>query len=77
MKRKIGMLDVVALLVDLPEAGLINGEMGTVVEILAPNVYEVEFADKQGQTYAELAVDGANLMLLHNQGAASEIPTSD
>ena len=28
------------------------------VEILAPDVYEVEFSDDDGQTYAELALIG-------------------
>ena len=55
-KRKIKLLDTVALLEDLPERKLKRGEVGTVVEILAPEVYEVEFCDDEGQTYAELAL---------------------
>ena len=39
-KRKIKLLDTVALLEDLPERKLKRGEVGTVVEILAPEVYE-------------------------------------
>jgi Domain of unknown function (DUF4926) len=35
--------DVVALLVDKPEGGLVVGQVGTVVEVLAPDFYEVEF----------------------------------
>ena len=55
-KRKIKLLDTVALANDLPERKLKRGEVGTVVEILAPDVFEVEFSDDDGQTYAELAL---------------------
>ena len=43
-------LDVVALLVDKPEDQLVTGQVGTVVEVLAPDVYEVEFLDSKGVT---------------------------
>jgi len=69
-KRKIKLLDTVALLEDLPERKLKRGEVGTVVEILAPEVYEVEFCDDEGQTYAELALRQDQLIVLHNQGEA-------
>jgi len=55
-KKRIGLLDTVALIEDLPERKLKRGEVGTVVEILAPRVCEVEFCDDEGQTYAELAL---------------------
>lgn len=38
------------------------------MEILAPDVYEVEFSDDEGRTYAELALRGGQLVLLHNRG---------
>jgi hypothetical protein len=41
----IQLLSVVALLEDMPEKGLLRGQVGTVVEILAPGVFEVEFSD--------------------------------
>jgi len=72
-KRKIRLLDTIALLEDLPERKLKRGEVGTVVEILAPAVYEVEFCDDEGQTYAELALRGDQLITLHNQGEALKI----
>lgn len=72
-KRKIKLLDTVALLEDLPERGLKRGEVGTVVEILTPDAYEVEFCDDEGQTYAELALRGAQIVVLHNQGEALKI----
>jgi hypothetical protein len=72
-KRKIRLLDTVALLEDLPERRLKRGEVGTVVELLAPDVYEVEFCDDDGQTYAEFALRGDQLIVLHNQGDALKI----
>ncbi len=72
-KRKIKLLDTVALLEDWPERKLRRGEVGTIVEVLAPDVYEVEFCDDEGQTYAELAVRGDQLLTLHNQGEALKI----
>ncbi len=72
-KRKIKLLDTVALLEDWPERKLKRGEVGTVVEVLALGVYEVEFCDEEGQTYAELVVRGDQLLTLHNQGEALKI----
>jgi hypothetical protein len=70
---RIKLLDTVALLDDWPERHLKRGEVGTVVEILAPHVYEVEFNDDEGQTYAELAVRSDQLVALHNRGEALRI----
>ena len=69
----IKLLDTVALLEDLQERELKRGEVGTVVEILAPHVYEVEFCDDDGQTYAELALRSDQLVPLHNRGEALRI----
>lgn len=68
MERKIELLDTVALAEDLPQRNLRQGEVGTVVEILDPNVFEVEFSDDDGETYAEFALRNDQLILLHNQG---------
>jgi hypothetical protein len=72
-KRNIKVLDTVALIEDLPDRKLKRGEVGTVVEILAPDVYEVEFSDDEGQTYAELALRRDQVVLLHNRGEALRI----
>ena len=45
----VKLSDVVALLVDKPEEGLGVGQVGTVVEVLAPDAYEVEFLDSKGK----------------------------
>lgn len=72
-KKKIQVLDTVALLEDMPERKLKRGEVGTVVEILAPDVYEVEFCDDEGATYAMFALRAEQLVMLHNQGEALKI----
>ena len=72
-KTKIKLLDTDALVSDLPERKLKRGEVGTVVEILAPDVFEVEFSDDEGETYAELALRADQLIGLHNQGEKLKI----
>jgi hypothetical protein len=61
------MLSVVALLEDFPEKGLVRGQVGTIVETLAPGVYEVEFSDDSGKTYASLALRADRVMRLHHE----------
>ena len=63
----IEILSVVALVEDLPEAGLVRGQVGTVVENWAPDVYEVEFCDDHGKAYAMVALKAKQLMRLHHE----------
>ena len=63
--REPKLLDVVALVEDLPEKNLWRGLVGTVVEDLGPGVFEIEFSDKEGRTYATLAIKSDQLMVLH------------
>jgi hypothetical protein len=65
MNNGIHLLDVVALNEDLPQRNLARGQVGTVVETLAPGVFEVEFSDDNGRTYAMLALRAEQLMVLH------------
>lgn len=63
---EVAVLSTVALLEDLPEKLLRRGQVGTVVEVLAPGVYEVEFSYSSGRSYASTAVNASNLLpLLH------------
>jgi len=64
--ENLKLLSVVALLEDLPQRGLRRGQVGTVVEQLAPGVFEVEFCDNEGRTYASLAFRSDQLMILHH-----------
>ena len=67
MSMSIRLLDVVALTEDLPKHGLVRGQVGTIVESLGPDVYEVEFSDDDGHTYATLGVRADQFMVLHNR----------
>jgi Domain of unknown function (DUF4926) len=61
--------DVVALLENIPQHSLRRGQVGTLVELLAPGVFEVEFSDNEGRTYATLALRGEQLLVLHHEVA--------
>jgi hypothetical protein len=61
----LDILSVVALTEEIPEKGLLRGQVGTVVEKLAPGVYEIEFSD-HGRTYASIAVPAGRLMRLYH-----------
>jgi len=63
----IEMHSVVALLENLPEEGLVRGQVGTVVENWAPGVYEVEFSDDNGRAHAMVAARAEQLMRLHHE----------
>ena len=65
MDTAIQLLDVVALAHDRPGDSLIRGQVGTIVEVLSPGVYEVEFSDDQGKTYAMLPLSADDLIVLH------------
>jgi hypothetical protein len=71
MNELLDELDVVALTQDLPEHNLQAGQVGTIVLELAPGVYEVEFVDQHGNTYALLPLKADQLMILHFQPSSS------
>ena len=53
--------------VDLPERGLYRGQVGSIVESLAPDVFEVEFFDSESRAYASLALKAEQLLVLHHE----------
>jgi len=65
----VKLLDVVALTDDLPQKGLHKGQVGTIVELLSPQVYEVEFSGLDGKTYATAAVSEKVLIRLIHEPA--------
>ncbi|WP_199313761.1 DUF4926 domain-containing protein [Leptolyngbya sp. FACHB-671] len=62
--NQLQLLDVVALKDSLPQQRLLAGQVGTIVELLAPDVYEVDFSDDYGQTYAMLPLHVSQLLKL-------------
>jgi Domain of unknown function (DUF4926) len=61
------LLDIVALTQDLPALNLRKGQVGTIVELYEPTVFEVEFVDLQGKTYAVETLNANQLMQLYHQ----------
>jgi Domain of unknown function (DUF4926) len=66
------LLDVVALTQDLTELDLYRGQVGTIVEVYEPGVFEVEFSDTQGKTYALETLHSEQLMVLHHHPVTAE-----
>jgi Domain of unknown function (DUF4926) len=67
----VKLLDVVALLGDKPEEGLVAGQVGTVVEVLAPGVFEVEFLDSLGRTVVLAELRREELLALKHEAAVA------
>ena len=60
------LLDIVALLENLPELNLYRGQVVTIVEEYEPGVFEVEFSDNTGKAYAIETLTETQLMVLHH-----------
>ncbi len=77
MSEEIKLLDVVALLEDVPSEGLSRGEVGTVVEVFAPQpdlpgALLVEFSDRHGESYAFASLRPHQLVKLRYRDAARD-----
>jgi hypothetical protein len=64
------LLDVVALTQDISALNLRKGQVGTIVEVYESEVFEVEFVDLQGKTYAVETLNASQLIQLHHQPLA-------
>jgi Domain of unknown function (DUF4926) len=73
MNNTICLLDVVALADDMPEQGLLRGQVGTVVEELAPETFLVEFSNDLGKTYAMLCLSASQLIVLHFEATGLQL----
>ncbi|MGB3240461.1 MAG: DUF4926 domain-containing protein [Geitlerinemataceae cyanobacterium] len=73
MNRLLKLLDSVALIENLPELGLYRGQVGTIVEVYEPGVFEVEFSDRQGRTYALETLSDRQVMMLHYRPILEEV----
>jgi hypothetical protein len=67
----VKLLDVVALLVDKPAESLVSGHVGTVVEVFSPEVFEVEFLDPRGRTFALTELKREELLVLKHEPVAA------
>ena len=65
------LLDTVALTQDHPEAGLRQGDVGAVVELLGQDAYEVEFVAASGRTQALISLAGSEVRALGDRDLIS------
>jgi Domain of unknown function (DUF4926) len=67
------LLSAVALLRDLPEQGLVRGEVGTIVEALDDATSLVEFSDDRGEAYAIVPCPRGALLVLKDDSPGGVI----
>jgi len=77
MNEEIKLLDVVALLEDVPGDGLKRGEVGTVVEVFTNKTgvtksLLVEFSDRNGEAYAFASLLPSQVVKLRYRDHAQE-----
>ncbi len=73
VNNTIKLLDVVALIVDIPEYNLWRGQVGTVVELLADGAaFEVEFSDRNGRTFESVGLHPEQIMVLYFEPASPD-----
>ena len=65
------LLNAVALLNDLPEHGLVRGQVGTIVEPLDEASALVEFSDDEGRAYAIVSCPCEALLVLRTAPLAA------
>ncbi|MBV7339622.1 DUF4926 domain-containing protein [Chloroflexi bacterium TSY] len=75
MSDEIQLLDVVALVSDIPKHNLFRGEIGAVVECYPNNSYEVEFISQDGHTYALVALHADQLIQLRQKAVHTATQT--
>ncbi len=63
MISSIKLLDVITLTENIPQFGLLRGQVGTVVENLGPETFE--FADDSGRAYALAPLRTSQMIVLH------------
>jgi hypothetical protein len=71
------LLDVVELLVDLPDVQLQAGDQGTIVEEYDDRAYEVEFSNSQGETLALLALEPEQFVVVWQNATRAWVPLTE
>jgi hypothetical protein len=69
-------LDTVALSRDLPEHNLRRGDLGAVVHVLAPDLYEIEFVRASGMTEALVSLSSSDLRAVGDADLLSVRPAT-
>jgi hypothetical protein len=71
------LLDIVELLVNLPESKQSIGTQGTIVECHDPNNFEVEFSNEDGETTALCALSSQQFIVVWKAKTKQWLTTSD
>jgi len=71
----VHLLDAVVLNEDLPAHGLRQGDLGTVVEIYAPDAFEVEFVTASGRTQALVTLPSSAVREVEDDDLVAVRPT--
>ena len=71
------LLDIVELLVNLPEYNLFIGDQGTIVECLDKNHFEVEFINEAGETTALCPLSTQQFMVVWKAERKQWLTTAD
>jgi hypothetical protein len=69
-------LDTVALSRDLPEHNLRQGDLGAVVHVLEPDLYEIEFVRASGVTEALVSLSSSDLRAVGDADLLSVHPAT-
>jgi hypothetical protein len=70
-KVQLNLLDAVALLSDQSDLGLVQGQVGTVVELLDDDFVLVEFCDRDGTTFSMPTLPISSLLRLSYEQVAA------
>ncbi|MCD5417676.1 DUF4926 domain-containing protein [Candidatus Bipolaricaulota bacterium] len=71
------LFDIIELAVDIPDRGLHAGMAGTIVDCHPDNVYEVEFADGEGETLDFLALTPDQFIVIWRAKTKTWVPVAE
>jgi catabolite regulation protein CreA len=66
-QREPKLLDLVAVMKIATESDVAVGDVGTVVEVLAPDGLEVEFLDSDGRTRCVATLNANDVLVLNRE----------
>ena len=77
MGPRPALLDVVELLVDLPQRGLRAGDRGTVIDAYREGAFEIEFVTPSGETVASCPLSPDQVLVVWQSETRSWVPADE
>ena len=74
MTHSFKELDTVVLTRDIPDAGLRSGDVGAVVHVYTPDVFEVEFVEASGNTVALQTLSSRDIRIAGDEDVLAPPP---